>query len=162
MGERVIMRVRFGNAGLFCMLFPLGGILLYLLCGLAVGLHLITSDWIWSNSMLYSPRLIADALSFGNRLNYVLVPLIIALAVLGYSIHSRWEQQALTLTDRRIYGCDSSARHFEVYLDDISDVKRGLPGSIVIVTRTTRKLHFTLIQNRRHVIEQLTRHGNIK
>lgn len=112
--------------------------------------------WVIHSAKRYcAPNPWHDALPFSEGLDYALhgdgVTLILmAVAVLtiliGLILFFKWRKISLTVTDKRVYGNNSSGKRVDLPLDSISAVSK-YKKSAVSVTTASGAIKFTFLKN---------------
>ena len=115
MEEKVIAKGTLKDSKLFCMLLPILGLLIT-----------ICYDFQASYSSYRGEYNFGYGFGFGNGANYALYPMIIVLAVIGFIFYKRWSKVQITVTNKRVYGCDATAKRVDLPLDSITAVGTSL------------------------------------
>lgn len=145
MEEKVIAKGTLKDSKLFCMLLPILGLLIT-----------ICYDFQASYSSYRGEYDFGYGFGFGNGANYALYPMIIVLAVIGFIFYKRWSKVQITVTNKRIYGCDATAKRVDLPLDSITAVATG-PFNGLAVTTASGAIKFVMLKNRDELHEEISK-----
>lgn len=139
MEEQVIAKGTLKNAKSFCVKLPIFGLLIT-----------------WGIDLLLAPGDTAYAFGPDNGANFVLYPMVIVLAIIGVVFYKRWSKVQITVTNKRVYGYDATAKRVDLPLDSITAVATG-PFSGLAVTTASGAIKFVMLKNRDELHEEISK-----
>lgn len=145
MEEKVIAKGKLKDSKLFCMMLPILGLLIT-----------ICYDFQASYSSYRGEYDFGYGFSFGNGANYALYPMIIVLAIIGFVFYKRWSKVQITVTNKRVYGCDATAKRVDLPLDSITAVGTSLFSGLAVTT-ASGAIKFVFLKNRDELHEEISK-----
>ena len=145
MEEKVIAKGTLKDPKLFCMMLPILGLLIT-----------ICYDFQASSSQQRGKYYFDYGFGFGNGANYALYPMIIVLAAIGFIFYKRWSKVQITVTNKRVYGCDATAKRVDLPLDSITAVGTSLFSGLAVTT-ASGAIKFVFLKNRDELHEEISK-----
>ena len=99
---------------------------------------------------------LAYGFGFGNGANYALYPMIIVLAIIGVVFYKRWSKVQITVTNKRVYGYDATAKRVDLPLDSITAVATNLFSGLAVTT-ASGAIKFVMLKNRDELHEEISK-----
>ena len=143
MEEKVIAKGTLKDSKLFCMMLPILGLFITICYNFSVLSSMRHPDYTY-------------AFGFGNGANYALYPMIIVLAVIGFIFYMRWSKVQITVTNKRVYGCDATANRVDLPLDSITAVGTSLFSGLAVTT-ASGAIKFVFLKNRDELHEEISK-----
>ncbi len=144
MDEKVIIKGTLKDSKLFCMLLPVLGLLVTVIYDFSVANH-----YRGETDFSY-------AFGLGNGANLALYPMILILAIIGFVFYKRWSKVQITVTNKRVYGNDATAKRVDLPLDSITAVATS-PFSGLAVTTASGAIKFVMLKNRDELHEEISK-----
>lgn len=141
MEEKVILKGTLKNQKLFCVM---SAILLLLLT--VIYDYLV---WLADGDFAY-------AFGFDNGANYALYPMIVVLPIIEYIIFMRLAKVEITVTNKRVYGCDASEKRVDLPLDSIAAVATCMFNGLAVTT-ASGAIKFLMLRNRNELHEEISK-----
>lgn len=141
MEEKVIVKGTLKDPKLFCMMLPILGLLITICVDFY---FFVTYQDFFYFSFEYGV----------NR--YILYPMIIVLAVIGVVIYKRWSKVQITVTNKRVYGCDATAKRVDLPLDSITAVGTSMFSGLAVTT-ASGAIKFVFLKNRDELHEEISK-----
>ena len=150
MEEKTLAVGKLKDSKLFCILLPVAGL---------VGTLIYNCSVLSSSSVkryYHGAEAYAYAFGFGNGANYVLYPLIIVLALIGFIIYKRWSKVQITVTDKRVYGVDALGKRVDLPIDSITAVGTSNFSGLAVTT-ASGAIKFAMLKNRDELHEVISK-----
>ena len=93
---------------------------------------------------------------YGNGANYALYPMIIVLAIIGVVFYKRWSKVQITVTNKRVYGYDATAKRVDLPLDSITAVATSLFSGLAVTT-ASGAIKFVMLKKRDELHEEISK-----
>ena len=104
--------------------------------------------------------------SFEDRLSYtfgggdgamiVYPPIAILTIIIGIFTYHRWSKVEITVTNKRVYGCDATANRVDLPLDSITAVGTSLFSGLAVTT-ASGAIKFVFLKNRDKLHEEISK-----
>lgn len=147
MEEKVIAKGILKSAKSFCVRLPIFGLLITWLYD-----YLVASQ----NLSRYGLDAFEYAFGSSNGANFVLYMMVIVLAIVGVVFYKRWSKVQITVTNKRVYGYDATAKRVDLPLDSITAVATG-PFNGLAVTTASGAIKFVMLKNRDELHEEISK-----
>jgi len=144
MDEKVIIKGTLKDPKTFCMLLPVLGLLVTIIYDFSV-----------SRSSDGELRL-SYGFGLGNGANYALYPMIFVLAIIGFIFYKRWSKVQITVTNKRVYGYDATAKRVDLPLDSITAVATSIFSGLAVTT-ASGAIKFVMLKNRDELHEEISK-----
>lgn len=139
MEEKVIAKGTLKDSKLFCIMLPILGLFI------TVCYDFSAADGDFSYGF-----------GLGNGANYALYPMIIVLAIIGFIFYKRWSKVQITVTNKRVYGYDATAKRVDLPLDSITAVATSLFSGLAVTT-ASGAIKFVMLKNRDELHEEISK-----
>lgn len=145
MEEKVIAKGTLKDSKLFCMMLPILGLLITICYDFQASYRSYRGEYDFGYGF-----------GFGNGANYALYPMIIVLAIIGVVFYKRWSKVQITVTNKRVYGYDATAKRVDLPLDSITAVATSLFSGLAVTT-ASGAIKFVMLKNRDELHEEISK-----
>ena len=129
MEEKVIAKGTLKSAKSFCVRLPIFGLLITWLYD-----YLVASQNLSRYGLDAFEYAFEYAFGSSNGANFVLYMMVIVLAIVGVVFYKRWSKVQITVTNKRVYGYDATAKRVDLPLDSITAVGTSLFSGLAVTT----------------------------
>lgn len=140
--EKVLIKGELKNILPSCLCIALLGPVLMVIYG-----FISARNYIYSG---VDERTYADGLSYafggGDGAMLVLEALAVVTIIIGIVLYFQWKKISLTVTDKRVYGNNSSGKRVDLPLDSVSAVSMNKKSTIAVTT-ASGAIKFTFLKN---------------